>query len=127
MEAKFEHSILENDIERLSKEVQERKLKPEQAEVPEHEIVRSVLGEKIQAQPPVQQATPQQTTVLPAYMQQEPPEIQLQVEKLIDLLFHKGLDAAIKEARKQEPLVLDAFHDSLTSKLYSELKKRKLI
>ena len=42
----------------------------------------------------------------------------------IDLVFHKGLDAAIKEARQKEPLVLDGFHDSLTAKLYGELKSR---
>lgn len=126
MEMKFEHNALEKDIERLSKEVLERKTRPEHAETSEREIVKSVIGEQIKAQPspaPAQIQSP----ILPKYMQQESPEAQLQVEQLIDLAFHKGVDEAVKEAKKQGPFILDALHDSLTSKLYEELKSRKLI
>lgn len=126
MEMKFEHSALEKDIERLSKEVTERRSRPEHAQTPEREIVKSVIGEQMQKQP-APEPTTAQSAVLPKYLQQEPPEIQLQVEQLIDLALHKGIDEAVKEAKKQGPFMLDALHDSLTSKLYEELKARKLL
>jgi hypothetical protein len=54
-------------------------------------------------------------------------EVKLRTEQLIDITFHKGLEDAIKEAKKSGPFVLDAFHDALADKLYEEIKKRKMI
>ena len=65
--------------------------------------------------------------MLPQYLQQESPEIRLKVEKLVDLAFHKGIGASISEAKKYGPFMLDAFHDTLTTKIYEELKSRNLL
>lgn len=126
---KFEHSALEGDIQRLSQEVAERQNKIET----EHptEAVREVLREKIYPQPaapaPHAPASQNASPILPAYLQKESPEVRLKIEELIDLTFHQGLDKAIAEAGQYGPFVLDALHDALTSKLYSELKSRGLI
>ncbi|OGY64417.1 MAG: hypothetical protein A3I89_03220 [Candidatus Harrisonbacteria bacterium RIFCSPLOWO2_02_FULL_41_11] len=124
MDFKFEHSILEQDMERLSLEVAEhKKISPEKAD---QEAVKSVLEKRIYGEKPAlkTQIVGDNDNLLPGYLKTESAEIKLAVEELIDLVFHKGLDAAIKEARQKEPLVLDGFHDSLTAKLYGELKSR---
>lgn len=123
---KFEHSVLERDIIRLSQEVKEHRETLKKPELGGQEAVKAVLGARIQSQP-TPPAAQNVSPVLPAYLQQEPAEIQLQVEKLVDLALHKGIDASIAEARKAGPFILDALHDSLTTKIYEELKARKLI
>lgn len=125
MNPKFEHSALEKDIQRLTIEIREHKEKSGQPKIADKEIVRSVIGAQIQAQP----ASPppaQPSLILPAYLQKESPEIQLKVEELVDLAFHKGIAASVAEAKKYGPFILDALHDSLTAKVYEELKARKL-
>lgn len=125
---KFEHGALEQDIERLSQEVRERKEagieKPEQA-------VKEALKERIYPPPtggpPPGEPTDTASQVLPAYLQKESPEVKLKVEELIDFTFHQGIDKGIEEARKFGPFVLDALHDALTAKLYEELKNRGLL
>lgn len=129
MAEKIEHNILEQDIARLSQEVAERRSKAE-TEQPA-ESVREVLREKIypESAAPAPQISTDKTAspVLPAYLQKESLEVRLKIEELVDSTFHQGLDAAIAEAGKYGPFVLDALHDALTSKFYDELKNRGLI
>lgn len=121
---KFE--ALERDIERLSKEVKEHKEKGALPEKPDIEVLKSVIASRIaQQQPPPSE--PQESDILPKYLQNEPAEIKLKVEELVDMAFRKGIDISIEEAKKSGPFVLDAFHDALTAKLYDELKARKII
>ena len=126
METKFEHSALEKDINKLSEEVKEYKEgKPETP--PDREIIKTIIGSKIQAVPA---SSPQPLTeeqILPKYLKKESPEIKLKIEELINLAIHQGIDKAITEAKKYSPFILDALHDSLTGKVYAEMKKRKLI
>jgi len=120
---KFEHTALEEDIKRLTTEVQEhKKSRPELAD---QAALRAVLGTQIYptASTEEKEQVKKESSMLPSYLLNEPSEIKLAVEKLIDLAFHKGIDAAIKEARTQEAFILDAFHDSLTSKIYEVLKQ----
>ena len=124
---KFEHLALEKDIQRLAVEIREHKEKIGQPEMAGEEAVRSVLGARIQAQPAPEPQNVPLSPILPQYLQQEPAEIQLKVEQLVDLAFHKGIDASISEAKKYGPFILDALHDSLTAKIYDELKARKLL
>src|SRR3989338_11476355 len=114
LQPKFEHSALEKDIQRLSVEIREQKEKSGQLKITDKEAVRSVIGTRIQAQPAFP-PTAQPSLILPAYLQKESPEIQLKVEELVDLAFHKGIAASIAEARKYGPFILDALHDSLTT------------
>ena len=74
-----------------------------------------------------QNASDAEETVLPDYLKDSPVRIKLQVEKLVESVFNNGLEKTMKKAISSNAFVLDAFHDALTDKLYSELKSRKLI
>lgn len=127
----FNHNTLERDIERLSREVQEKKNLPENKEKSEKEIIKQTIGPLIQQAASDSQGAASdeevQESVLPEYLKESPEEIKLEVEKLVDSVFHNGLAKTASRVRKADPFVLDAFHDALTDKLYEELKKRKLI
>ncbi|MBT9169085.1 MAG: hypothetical protein DDT19_02437 [Syntrophomonadaceae bacterium] len=135
MNQKFEHSILEADIERLSKEIAEKRELLEYENLSERELIKKSLEPMIRQQPPVggQQSNVSgqmldvNSQILPDYLKDSPLEIKLQVEKLINLVFHHGIIKVSKEAQKSGGFVLDAFHDALTDKLHEKLKKRKLI
>lgn len=120
-------SMLEKDILRLSKEIKRHQEALPAQEILPKEIIKSSIGAQIQSQ--VADSAPQnaEPSVLPQYLQRESPEIQLKVEELVDLAFHKGIEISVKEAKKYDPFILDAFHDSLTGKIYDELKARKLL
>ncbi|MEK7548937.1 MAG: hypothetical protein AAB496_00365 [Patescibacteria group bacterium] len=131
---KGKHSALEADIERLSKEIVEKRNLLEHKNLSERELVKQILHPLMeqpldqQAQTSVAQSTaPTGKTILPDYLKDSPEEIKLQVEELVDLVFHQGIMKAVKEAQKAGGFVLDAFHDALTDKLHEELKRRKLI
>lgn len=128
----FNHNIIEQDIERLSREVKEKRNLPEYKEVPERELIKQTLQPLIRpsapAAPSVAKPAPStEETILPDYLKDSPAEIKLEVEKLVDAIFHQGIEKTVKEANRAGAFVLDAFHDALTDKLYEELKKRNLI
>ncbi len=132
MEQPFKHESIEQDIARLSREVKERQESGE-AEHPET-AVRDILRERMYSSQQQGQAAPAQLrqsneplSVLPVYLQKESPEVRLKVEELADMALHQGLNKAIDEAGQYGPFVLDALHDTLTGKLYDELKNRGLI
>jgi hypothetical protein len=125
---KFEHSVLEEDIKRLSVEMKERGLAEKGKEglktVVKEQIPSPVPGAPIPTQP---SAPPVSSVTLPSYMDRENNLMKLKVEKLLDLAWHKGLKRAAEEARDSGPLVMDAFHDAITDKLYGEFQKRGLL
>ncbi len=131
MESRPKIEALEKEIERLSQEVREYKVRTG-VEKPEETAVREVLKERIYPAPtppppPSRPADDAASQILPVYLQRESPEIKLKVEELIGAAFQQGVDKAVEEARKFGPFVLDALHDALTTKLYKELKNRGLI
>ena len=69
----------------------------------------------------------QAASPLPAYAQNAPAEIKLEIEYLPDLAFQKGIATAMKESAKSPYFVQDAFHDALAGKLYPELQKRGVL
>ncbi len=124
------HSALEREIQILSAEL--KTLKPETEA--EKEALKSLLKSRIYGSatpsiPGVLKKTEvkDRPKILPEYLETAPKDIKLEVEKLLDLAWHKGIAAAAQEAKKNEPLIIDGFHDALTDKLYEEFKKRKLI
>jgi len=125
---KFEHAALEQDIARLSAEIKSRpEARPEAArEVLKEAVGREIYPEKAAA-PAKEKVGEPASPILPAYLTTSGEEVKLKVEKLIDLAWHKGIAAAVKEAKKSGSLVLDALHDALTDKLYEEFKKRGLL
>ena|SRR3989344_4408264 len=121
------HPALERDIERLSTEIGRHLERPEMKGASGREVVKESLktmGASATAPAP---AAKDDESALPAYLKDEPAQVKLRVEQLLDVAFHKGLTAAVKEARRAGPFVIDAFHDALTDKLYPELKKRGMI
>lgn len=132
--AQGKHNSLEADIERLSKEITEKRNLLEHKNLSDRELIKKSLKPMIKANNEEQKTASEsgsenKNDILPDYFKNSdsPAEIKAQVEKLIDLVFHRGIIRAAKEARKSSGFVLDVFHDALTDKLYEELKKRKLI
>ncbi|MFA5099057.1 MAG: hypothetical protein WC461_02465 [Candidatus Paceibacterota bacterium] len=132
----FNYNTLEKDIERLSKEVIEKKGLPEHKDTLERDLVKQVITplilqtkNKAVAEPidNSQKASDAEEAGLPDYLEHSPVEAKLQVEKLVESVFNDGLEKTMKKAVSSDAFVLDAFHDALTDKLYDELKNRKLI
>jgi hypothetical protein len=138
----FNLNTLEQDIERLSREVREKQNLPENKNLSQREVVKQAIQPLVKSPglesrlarahvaPPAQaptQTAPEEQSVLPGYLENSPAELKLKIEQLIDEVFRKGLEEAIEDARKAGPFVVDAFHDALTDKLHEELIKRKLI
>ncbi len=72
-------------------------------------------------------AAAQSGSPLPAYAQNAPAEIKLEIEYLLDVAFRKGIGAALSESAKSPYFVQDAFHDALAGRLYPELQKRGVL
>lgn len=124
------HPALERDIARLSEEIGRRRESPEMKQAEGRELLRQSL--KAFTPPPVAPLPPAKEEeegmeVLPSYMKEDPAEMKLRVEQLLELSLHQGIKRGLKEARKAGPYILDAFHDALVDKLYPELKKRGIV
>lgn len=117
--------VLEADMRRLAAEVKLHREAPENKEVGDREIIKKSLQSISQNSRSSQNDVSQ--SPLPNYISEASSETKLEVEYLLDLVFHKGLEAAFKEAQKSNPFVLDAFHDALAGKLYPELQKRGIL
>lgn len=120
----FEHKALEADIERLSKEIAEKKNRLEYKNFSEKELVKKSLEPAFQKQivnfQSVGGASQQTGYNIPS-------EAKIRVEELVNSLFKQGIEKVVKRARRASPFILDAFHDTLTDKFYEELKKRNLL
>lgn len=124
----FEHSALEADIEKLNKEISEKKNLLEYKKITERELIKQTIQPMIKSGQPAQSVPlKNQSVILPDYAASSSNEIKLQIEELVNSLFHQGIEKVVKRAQRASPFVLDAFHDALTDKLHEELKKRKLI
>lgn len=128
----FEYKALEADIERLSKEIAEKKKFLEYKDLSHKEIIKQALQPAIQqivvqTQTATGQPSMIQSEILPDYVQNYSPDVKIQVEKLVDMVFHQGIEKTVKVAGQLNAFILDAFHDALTDKLHEELKKRNII
>ena len=129
----FEHKALESDIKMLAIEIQRSQ---EFKDVKNAEGL-DVVKEAIRAFPrlehrddngtPTPSALAQSTGPLPAYAQDAPAAVRLEIEYLLDMAFHKGLGVALAESEKSSDFVQDAFHDALAGRLYPELQKQGLV
>lgn len=122
------HSAIEADIVRLSAEIKERSA-GEFGAPPKEALKQALYPVIYQAAPPASVADNQEppSPYLPEYVNQAPQEVRLQVEKLVDLAFHKGVSEAAAQARLMGSFVADAFHDALVEKLYGEMQARHLL
>ncbi|MEK9154996.1 MAG: hypothetical protein AAB596_02950 [Patescibacteria group bacterium] len=128
------HSILEADIERLSREILEKRSAPEYRDFSDKELLDNVIkpitksdGDNKNLIDEIDKSDSAEKSFLPDYLKNSSSETKLEVEKLIDSVFHQGLAKAVNEAKNSNPAILDAFHDALVDKLYDELKKRNLL
>ena len=139
------NSSLEQEIAQLEKQIAEKRAvlgqeKPfdqtqgketeplvvSEVEPSDKEILRSVVGEKIQQQMPQYQPTPAKPKQDDAAQTYILPELKDKVQEFINLVFNKSLDEGIKEASKSNnPALIDAFHDVLVDELYNVLVERK--
>lgn len=133
MNINFEQAPIEKDIQGLSEEIKERQIENDvevSSEVEVKDFLKTKIGDSVaQAKAKVQpsDSTIEEDKVLPDYLKKESREVKDEVERLIALAFAEGIEKSLKEAVKSGPFILDAFHDALTSKLYDELKNRKLV
>ncbi|MDI6734186.1 MAG: hypothetical protein QMD50_01690 [Patescibacteria group bacterium] len=126
------HEKIEQDLAKLSLEIKEQRNNPDIQKLPEREIVKNSLKsfsaslkqEPISA-PISQSSTRDEHVKLPTYLEKDKldPEIEYEIEKLVDMVFHEGLEKAVREAKNHSPFVEDCFHDALVDKLLPELKK----
>lgn len=128
------HEKLENELQRLSAEIKERQARPETKEFPEREMIKQslhIFKEEPAGEPvaPAPAAGQQNDSFLPSYLSggNVEPNVKLEVEKLVDMVFHEGIEKAIREAKRRQPFVADAFHDALVDKLLPVLKERGII
>ena len=130
----FEHKELEADMRRLSEEILGKRNLPEYKDFSNKEIIkesiRPIIKSDLELSKPENKTANEETekSFLPDYALELPIEKKLEVEKLIDEVFHKGLK--VIEGLKNHnysPNVVDAFHDALAGKLSIELERRKLI
>jgi hypothetical protein len=131
---------LEADMQRLAAEIKGQRERPEMKDAAEKELVKEAIRtfptlEKNPQGVPLPPA-PAGTVVangagaqspLPAYAQDAPAEVKLEIEYLLDVALRQGLSKALGEARKSPYFVQDALHDALAGRLYGELQKRGVV
>ncbi len=125
-------ATIEQEIAQLEKQLQEKKAnlgqQPEQNEsLPDKEILREVVGEKIQEHAPayIPKPAPQAQT---DDTDSVAPELKDKIQELVNHVFQNSLDQGIKEAVKSNnPALIDAFHDVLVDQLYDTLLERKKV
>lgn len=128
-------ATIEQEIAQLEKQLQEKKadLGQQKELLPDKEILREVIGEKIQQGVSIQ--TDDSTNViLPAPQTQTDDtdsataDLKDTIQGLVNIVFQNSLDQGIKEAVKSNnPALIDAFHDVLVDQLYDTLLERKKI
>lgn len=127
--SQFEHASLEADMGRLAAEIAKHRENPELKSSGERELLRQAIRSigPIPAPAPSPATSEEPQGPLPDYAKSASPETKLEIEYLVDLALHTGIEKANSAARQSSPFVLDAFHDALAGKLYSELQKRGIL
>ena len=129
-------ATIEQEIAQLEKQLQEKKAnlgqQTEQSEsLPDKEILREVIGEKIQQSISTQtDASTNISTPVPQTQTDDtasvPEDLKNKIQELVNHVFQNSLDQGIKEAIKlNNPALIDAFHDVLVDQLYDTLLERK--
>ena len=109
----FEHKELEADMQRLSKEILEKRNLPEYKDFSNKEIMkekmRQIIKQDAELLKPKNKTANEEAekSFLPDYALEFSSEKKLEVEKLIDEVFHKGeLFKAIKNVKKTTKTIL---------------------
>lgn len=123
-------------MERLVREIKSQRERPEMKDAGEKELIKEAIRAFPQLEknpngvplPPAASsaAAPAASSQspLPAYAQDAPAEVKLEIEYLLDVALRQGLSKALTESQKSPYFVQDALHDALAGRLYGELQKR---
>ncbi len=65
--------------------------------------------------------------LIPDYANEISEESRIKVENLIKTTLESGLSQGLKQAKKEEPYIIDLYHDALVDKLLDELKEKNLL
>ena len=127
------HEKLEQNLIQLAEEIQAERARPESKKLPEEEIMKRSVKSFARTVVPSASSRSDTTSAdedvgLPTYLENNgvSPAAKLEIEELVDIVFHKGLESALKAASKHTPFVEDAFHDALVDKLLPILKEKGL-
>lgn len=136
----FTPENISHDIERLTQELEEKRQQLAEASEThaDKELLRQVIGERIQAAPPASQTSvpPSAAAIgalgddsadFPNYLAGASDDIKAHVHHLIQIAMTSGIEKAASSAKKESSYVLDAFHDALVDKLYNDLKGRGVL
>lgn len=119
----------EQEVSEIAMEIEQRRNKLEkEAGIESHDqVAREVIAEAVKSAAskvvPADASAPKGKS----YLDSADQDSARAVNALIDLIQEKGLGAAIADAKKQTPYILDAFHDALVEKLYNTLKASNYI
>lgn len=123
----------------LSQAIADKRLEsPEYQHLSDKEVLSQIIRQHKNDQPTVVVPVPTTTQTvaptissndeydnLPDYAKDMPVEIKERVEVLIRLTLDKGIVYGYKRAQREDPAVLDMFHDALVDKLYEKIKELK--
>ncbi|MEI6296872.1 MAG: hypothetical protein WCO84_04480 [bacterium] len=135
----FSQNIIEAEIAELTKRIQEKRkvLEEQNGIIEEKDLIRSAVAEGISSSPSSQTSSSSQKTTVTtksteqktdiSYIDTIDPKTGEEVNRLIEIAFTKGIEAAFSEVSKDEPYVVDAFHDVLVDRLYEDLKNRGIV
>ena len=122
---------LEGQLQGIRSEIDQKKqeLAPGQVEgesISEKTILHHIIGEKLGKPSPAvisdAQAQIPASNIEGETHSYELPELKNKVDELVQLIFKKDIDTAIKEVKtKNDPALIDAFHDALVDELYDRL------
>ena|SRR3989338_9222973 len=130
-----ENPNIQQEIAQLEQQLAEKRASLEQGasetgqEAPhEKEILRQVVGEKIQEYAPSYQPSRPSPVAVPNDDKQSynNPQLIEKVQELINIAFDKSIGDAVRAATQSgNPALIDAFHDVIVDQLYDTLLERK--
>lgn len=125
----FEQQLKEIHEDAMRRKEQYEGSNAEQESSPERRALHEAIGERIRTGngsegPGIAQGGSRGgATDEPASYQR--PELREDVQELVNTAFEKDISTAIEEAKKRDnPALLDAFHDALVDYLYDHLVER---
>lgn len=121
MEEHIKNPFNSEDIERLKKESEMIRLSPENKEFKEKEIIKRSIVSAFPLETDSSSSLEKETIPgAPDYLKNPSSEIKDKLVHLEEISRKKGINEAIKEASREDPFLLDAFHDYLAEKIIEE-------
>ncbi|MEK7135978.1 MAG: hypothetical protein AAB821_00080 [Patescibacteria group bacterium] len=121
---------IEAEIAELSRQIESKRLELEQKNnivTDDKALVRDIITSANSATTTSAKIVSDSNNNSDSYLDSLPVGVEKQVGQLVEKVFDRGLTKTIAEAKKLPALDLDAFHDTLTDRVYNELKSRGLV